>query len=609
MKNVARFAPFVLVLLSLAWLAGKAAPPRDADGTAQIHEFGRLPVVFQGRVKPFDTLARNSLIIVSDRQYWRDADGKRRPAIEWLLDVMSGSHRAREHKVFRIHNLQLLTQLGLESRKGYRFALSEFEDRLGEVEMQASQASRLDPGERDVYDVKVLEFYQKMMRYRVLIEAHTIPNLGDDPRAARAAALQHVERLERLSLPHAVPPHGEGTEWTPMIRAVIESIDIAEPNPAIRPLAGMLLAWHGGDVSMFNTQLAVYQTHVQQHPIPGDPALAFEAAFNHFAPFYHCSVLYVFAFLLACLAWLGWAEALRRCAFWLLAATFVVHTLAILARIHISGYPPITNLYGTAVFIGWGCVLLGLVLERIHHLGIGNILASVVGFLTLVIAHFLAGDGDTLEMMQAVLDTKFWLATHVIIINFGYAATFLAGGLAVLYILRGVFTKSLDADVEKVFGRMMYGILCFALLLSFVGTVLGGLWADDSWGRFWGWDPKENGALMIVLWNALILHARWGGVVKTRGIALLSVMGGIITAWSWFGVNQLGVGLHSYGFTEQVTFWLLIFVASQFLVIGLGMIPRRLWRSGETSPRARQRTGKASGAGGTPAVAGGKPGG
>jgi len=126
---------------------------------------------------------------------------------------------------------------------------------------------------------------------------------------------------------------------------------------------------------------------------------------------------------------------------------------------------------------------------------------------------------------------------------------------------------------------MVYGVVCFCLVFSTIGTILGGVWANDSWGRFWGWDPKENGALMIVLWTALILHARWGGMVRSRGIAVLSVFGGIITAWSWFGVNQLGVGLHSYGFTDSITFWLLVFVGSQLAIIGLGLLPRGMWRS------------------------------
>jgi hypothetical protein len=126
---------------------------------------------------------------------------------------------------------------------------------------------------------------------------------------------------------------------------------------------------------------------------------------------------------------------------------------------------------------------------------------------------------------------------------------------------------------------MIYGTICFATLFSFVGTVLGGLWADDSWGRFWGWDPKENGALIIVLWNALVLHSRWGGLVRQRGLAVLAIGGNIAVGWSWFGVNELGVGLHSYGFTEGVLRTLGIFVLSQMAIMGLGLLPERSWWS------------------------------
>jgi hypothetical protein len=117
---------------------------------------------------------------------------------------------------------------------------------------------------------------------------------------------------------------------------------------------------------------------------------------------------------------------------------------------------------------------------------------------------------------------------------------------------------------------MTYAIVCFATLFSFIGTVLGGIWADQSWGRFWGWDVKENGALMIVLWNAIILHARWGGIARERGIACLAIAGNIITAWSWFGVNMLGIGLHSYGFMGAAFVALVAFAASQggFIILG-----------------------------------------
>ena len=582
MNRFARSVPIIVVVLCGAWLGRRAVPPRDADAAMKIHEFGRLPVVYQGRVKPFDTLARNSLTVISDRQTYKDENGDKQPAIEWLLDVISNSHQAEHHKVFRIPNLELQSALGLEPRKGYRYALSEFADKVAGLEQDIARAFGLEPSQLQVYDVQLREFWQKYTLHGVLSGSHAIPHLSGDTENFRqeiSVAVRRLQSLERMSIPHAIPPHGQNQEWRPFARAVLESIVLTEPNAAVDALAGMSSARAVGDVAAFNENLAAYQDFLTKHPLEENPALNFEAFFNHLSPFVACFALYLIAFLLACFSWLGWSDVLGRTATWLIGLTFVVHTFAIGARIYISGYPPVTNLYGTAIFIGWGCVLLGLFLEYVFRLGIGNILASVVGALTLLIAHFLAGDGDTLEMMRAVLDTKFWLATHVVVITLGYSVTFFAGALAVLYILRGVLTRSLDKDLEKTFSRMIYGTLCFALLLSFVGTVLGGLWADDSWGRFWGWDPKENGALMIVLWNALIIHARWGGMAKARGVAVLAIFGNVVTAWSWFGVNQLGVGLHSYGFTDSAAFWLMMFVSSQFIMIGVGMLPRRMWRS------------------------------
>jgi hypothetical protein len=148
---------------------------------------------------------------------------------------------------------------------------------------------------------------------------------------------------------------------------------------------------------------------------------------------------------------------------------------------------------------------------------------------------------------------------------------------------------------------MVYGIVCFATLFSFIGTVLGGIWADQSWGRFWGWDPKENGALIIVLWNALILHARWGGMVKERGIMNMAIFGNIVTAWSWFGTNMLGIGLHSYGFMDSAFKWLMVFMVSQLALIGLGLLPVKYWGSaknlskGDDEPPAKPgKQGKAA---------------
>jgi ABC-type transport system involved in cytochrome c biogenesis permease subunit len=315
---------------------------------------------------------------------------------------------------------------------------------------------------------------------------------------------------------------------------------------------------------------------VAKSEILSQPKVDFEVFFNQFSPFYYAAVLYLVAFLLGVLSWVGWTVPLRRSSIALLWFTFALHTFALVARIYISGRPPVTNLYSTAIFIGWAAVLKALVFEAIYRLNLGNIAAAVVGFLTLLLAYNLSLDGDTFIVLQAVLDTQFWLATHVVTINLGYAATYGAGLWGALYILLAHVFPVLDENQRHKLLRTLYGTLCFAIFFSFVGTVLGGLWADDSWGRFWGWDPKENGALMIVLWNALVLHARWGGLVRARGLATLAVGGNIITTWSYFGVNELGVGLHAYGASESSTaMWLLTFAATQLAIIALGLMPQR----------------------------------
>jgi len=174
-------------------------------------------------------------------------------------------------------------------------------------------------------------------------------------------------------------------------------------------------------------------------------------------------------------------------------------------------------------------------------------------------------------VLQAVLDTNFWLATHVTAVTVGYSAGMLAAMLGSFYLIAKAFGFRRD---QRAFysglGRMVYGVLCFGVIFSTVGTILGGIWANDSWGRFWGWDPKENGALTIVLWELIILHARMGGYLRAFGVAMASVFGTAVVASSWWGVNLLGVGLHSYGFTSGILWALLIFYGIEALVLVAG---------------------------------------
>ena len=197
---------------------------------------------------------------------------------------------------------------------------------------------------------------------------------------------------------------------------------------------------------LFNQQVDLLASWIAQEQPTATKRARFEFLFNQVDPFTHSMVLYVLAFLLACGSWLAWSRPLNRAAFYLLLLALAVHTFGLVSRMYLQERPPVTNLYSSAIFIGWGAVIVALILERIFRDGIGAACAGAIGFITLIIAHHLAGSGDTLEMLQAVLDTNIWLATHVVAITTGYSAMFLAGMLAIIYIVRGVFTRSLTKE-------------------------------------------------------------------------------------------------------------------------------------------------------------------
>jgi tetratricopeptide (TPR) repeat protein len=164
-----------------------------------------------------------------------------------------------------------------------------------------------------------------------------------------------------------------------------------------------------------------------------------ESLFNGIAPFYLSMVLYVVAFLCAIVSWLWQGSTLHQAAFRVLLIGLTLHTLGLVTRMILEGRPPVTNLYSSAIFIGWGAIILSSALELFYRNAIGTAVATLVGFATLLIAHHLSLSGDTLEMMRAVLDTNFWLATHVVVITLGYSATFLAATIAVVYLLHRAF--------------------------------------------------------------------------------------------------------------------------------------------------------------------------
>ena len=592
----------ILIWLIVAATVAYALAPlfqHDTRGGFEMQKFGRLPVLLNGRIKPLDTVARTSLLIIHGRQTLRTDHGTL-SAIDWLAEVLMKADEADLRKIFVIRNPETLAALGWSAEAGKYFSFRELFSHLQEIEQQAALAEKVDAQLRSPFQRDIIKLFERLTLYHRL--ENSIEVAGTDDFKAQlddlaknihpspipmnsgisAEGLQSLGFLAETGYFYPippVPPNDDPLQWRKMGESILSFVTAGNLHPAVPAYAAMATAFATNDPVTFNGTLDNYSSWLKQNFAPRVRKANIESVFNQLQPFYSAMVIYVLIFILACASWLVWPQTLGRYAFILLIVTFVVHSAGLITRMYLEGRPPVTNLYSSAVFIGWGAVLLGILLERFFRNGIGSATAAMIGFITLLIAHHLSMDGDTMEMMRAVLDTNGWLATHVVCVTLGYASTFLAGFLALTYILRGSLTSSLNQETARALARMVYGIVCFATLFSFVGTILGGIWADQSWGRFWGWDPKENGALLIVLWNAIILHARWGGLVKHRGLMVMAVFGNIVTSWSWFGVNMLGIGLHSYGFMESAFPWLIGFCISQLGLMALGSLPPHLWRS------------------------------
>ena len=593
--------PIILWLLLAAALLYILSPllQRDRPGGFELRQFGRLPVLLNGRIKPVDTVARNSLLIIHGKQTLATERGDLTP-MDWLAEVMMKPAQADRRKVFVIRNADTLAALGWKPEGEKYFAFQEFVPHLQEIEQQAALAQKVETQVRSPFQRDIIKLFERLTLYHRLANSLEVKGTADFQSqiddlvknihpapvpmqsGISAEALQSLGFLAETGYFFPIPPfppNDNPLQWRRMGESLLTFLTDGKMHPAVRAWATMTTAYAANDAATFNRAVAAYSAELQRD-LPGRVWKAkVESVFNQLQPFYSAMVIYVLIFILAAGSWLAWPETLGRYAFALLLFAFVLHSGGLLTRMYLEGRPPVTNLYSSAVFIGWGAVLLGIFLERFFRNGIGSATAAMIGFITLLIAHHLSMDGDTMEMMRAVLDTNGWLATHVVCVSLGYASTFLAGFLALTYIVRGTFTPSLDRSTAGALARMVYGIVCFATLFSFVGTILGGIWADQSWGRFWGWDPKENGALLIVLWNAIILHARWGGLVRQRGLMVMAVFGNIVTSWSWFGVNMLGIGLHSYGFMDSAFPWLITFGASQLAFMMIGLLPPHLWRS------------------------------
>jgi ABC-type transport system involved in cytochrome c biogenesis permease subunit len=565
------------------------------------NELGQIPVLYNGRIQPFDSLARYSLLIIREKtKVIRNTE--KITATQWLWEVFSHNKNIYTDKVFLIDNPEVQHELNLSpNRKVYSF--NEIKNKISLILAKASALK--DKDNKSAYETNIIHLGQKITLFNILL--HTF--LPFDKISFHNYFKQYSENIknqvtifnnyneqgqlnnqkEKLTLVkfnqdfkrhlqlsktsniylYVFTNEDKNIIWSNTGEELLKHLDYNyTSNPLIVNYANLNKYYESNNINKFNSELKSSQNQFKKILQNKQTLVKLEYYFNKTSPFIFAMILYIAVFLLSGIFYLINSNILFKLSKWICYIAFSVHSLGLIARMLIQQRPPVTNLYSSSVFVGWVAIALSLLQEKIFKNKLGYFISSILGFTTLIIAYHLSFQIDTLEQMQAVLDSNFWLTTHVITITLGYSGTFLAGLIGTIYIFKEIFKiKSID---NKTLYTMAYSLICFSLFFSFIGTVLGGIWADQSWGRFWGWDPKENGALLIVIFNSMILHFRLSGIFKIKGIMIMCILGNIVTAFSWFGVNMLGVGLHSYGFMNSAVQWLILYISIQVVIAYLG---------------------------------------
>ncbi|MBK7644280.1 MAG: cytochrome c biogenesis protein CcsA [Planctomycetes bacterium] len=537
----------IRILTTLLALLGCALPASAQTGKFTPHSvdlFEVLPVQDGGRIKPVSTFADFTLLRLSGRKsVTRGDDAKTHlRSTEWLMEQAFFPELAVDEPVFLVSDAAALDAIGLahvDKKKRDRYTFRELEPGLNALFAKANEYSHIEPKERNSVQTQIVNLAEAVQIYDSLsghLDLALVPAPQPEPKDAEWLTPEEVAL--RLTAPMF---RDKLTEGQKQVAAGFSALQQRRDDPG---------AFENQLAAVSGQSIAMAQARGEYGKIP------LERFYYRGQFLFYGQIVFILAFLFMAFSWMAPKAKLpyRGAALFATAGTALVIT-AIVIRCIIRNRPPVSTLYETVLFITGVSTLVALVAERITRQRLALSAAAVLGMVGVFIANGYESldKKDTMPSLVAVLDTNFWLATHVTAITVGYSAGMLAAVLGSFYLIAKAFGFRRD---QRTFysglGRMVYGVLCFGVIFSTVGTILGGIWANDSWGRFWGWDPKENGALLIVLSQLVILHARMGGYLKEHGVCAAAAAGGMVVAFSWFGVNLLGVGLHSYGFTSGI---------------------------------------------------------
>ncbi|TAG09950.1 MAG: hypothetical protein EAZ42_05270 [Verrucomicrobia bacterium] len=588
-----------------------------------------IPIQSGGRVKPLSTEAGFQMLELHGARAMKliGKDGReiKIGPLEWMLDALFRPHLAVHQPTFRVDNSDALNAIGVKSRsKRDRYSYADLEKGREKLVELAQTYEPIETKKRDPVQSQIVDLAYKMRAYESLlgyfgfarfpIVLHgsgvgnepdkttdfsavmaTAPILREQIKKSQHAGSPLVPRLQKLLEQmldganfakfglFSIPPFEPKERIWQSAGNVIMNVMTAETghtDQAIKIIHQLEKTARSQDISeaAFRKELAALRDDLKQRAeARGEYRFVpIEAAYYEINWFLYALVFFLLGTISAFAMWtcgrtrLGNVMAYATGGLTLLGVGYCI--VAIVKRCIIMQRPPVGNLYDTIIFIATTAILFAFIVEWLTRQRFALGIAPVIGAFLIVLARrYELGDAkDHMDPLVAVLDSNYWLTTHVITITLGYSAGLLSAFLAASYILiRGLRLIDNEQAIRRGLTRAVYGTICLTLFLSLVGTVLGGIWANDSWGRFWGWDPKENGALMIVIWTLAILHARLGGIIKEWGIHLAAVFTAVIVVFSWWHVNFLGVGLHNYGFTAgKDAIWWFYGIIGLFLVYG-----------------------------------------
>lgn len=584
-----------------------------------MQDFARIPVQHEGRIKPLDTFARVTLQAFSGKDHLQGLG-----ADDWLAEALFDPISSAGRPVFMLREAPLRHRLGLPERQIPLYSYNELTAGLSKTIPDIEAIDKKPATAVSAEDKSLLNIHENALIYSQILRTLTLIlplNLEVPPPWSRQIktdangtisymALRRFERDIETATKKIIAHKGddlssytENERNTALLSYRLALMgDAASSNQLLRiipvdwaeaggewqspwavlqqgrgsPDTGKLLQiWRDLAIGWQNENKALWEASAKSAVIfPSELTnlsswrIDLEVAVSQLKPLPLSTILYAIAFLLTLGFFITTKPFLRKAALLALGLGAAAHTSAIAARIILLQRPPVSTLYESIIVVALICVVAGTLIETRVKNGAGLFVASVSGLFLGLMASSFGNEADTLRLLSAVLDTRFWLATHVMCITFGYGWCVIVALLAHLNLANRAFRLA-PAETVSSLTTMTAHISVIALLFTAIGTILGGIWADQSWGRFWGWDPKENGALLIVLWLSWLLHGKLSGhltpVRLLAGQAFLSV----VVAAAWLGVNLLGVGLHSYGFTDGLFWGLGLFAILEVIYIAL----------------------------------------